>query len=73
MVAEKLEDYVAVPLQETYSSYARDNDDGSADHHDMAATTDRQTRMGAPSQGCPPIDIEFIDLTYTVPVGRSGK
>lgn len=26
-----------------------------------------------PYQGCTPIDIEFVDLTYTVPVGRNGQ
>lgn len=24
-------------------------------------------------QGCPPINIEFMDLTYTVPVGKNGE
>ena len=30
--------------------------------------------LGCDNRGkCPPIDIEFVDLTYTVPIGRHGK
>ncbi|KAK7601450.1 hypothetical protein V9T40_008891 [Parthenolecanium corni] len=67
---EKVEDYVAVPLQETYSSHER-CDDNSADF-DMTKMIDPSAKC-TPSLGCTPIDIEFIDLTYTVPVGRNGK
>lgn len=70
MGAKKVEDYVAVPLQETYSSHERCDDNSAS--FDMTTMAD-PSEMCKPSLGCPPIDIEFIDLTYTVPVGRNGK
>lgn len=70
MGAKKVEDYIAVPLQETYSSHERCDDNRA--NVDMTRMADLPGTC-TPSVGCPPIDIEFIDLTYTVPVGRNGK
>lgn len=44
---------------------------GNLTDNDQRASLVQPNTIGRPR--CPPIDIEFSDLTYTVPVGRNGK
>lgn len=60
-------DAVAVPMQQ------REYADNNCDEND---TNQSETLLAKPNgyQGRPPpIDIEFVDLTYTVPIGRNGQ
>lgn len=59
----------AISLQEKeYLDDATNSND--MDQHESFITKSKANGY----QGCPlPIDIEFVDLTYTVPIGRNGQ
>lgn len=54
---------------------SNNDDDVDAEPMEMttAATPLKPSYVSSYTRKCPPVDIEFIDLTYTVPQGRSGS
>lgn len=61
---------VVSPQKESYQNAA---DKGCEDILDQQTSLIQKSNLDSLHQRCPPIDIEFVDLTYTVPISKNGE
>ncbi len=58
-----------IPVAQVNPPNMSDGENGTNEHPHLPIP---KPNLKSGYERCPSIDIEFIDLTYTVPVGRNG-